>query len=233
MTPEITLLQEQDLGPQFFLRPDHRFGISVESGDAGNLLATGSDGGAMLLATTIQGAQTTYNAAIVGRTIVLYATTNGKTTVVCTLDLSVVDMTVTGATITNGILSLTESNGGPTVQVDLSAFIKGVVTQGTPGVRWTGLGTAASPLQAEVNLDGTVAAVSGYGNLLKETAAGLKVDAADLLGFLNAATTVTVTVDGTNGLLKILVNGGLGTAGLSRAKAIDGTVIGYMLVANA
>ena len=230
---DLTLIQPKNLGPQFYMRPDHTYGIAVESADLSNLVRTGSDGGAFLAAADVQGAQITYNAAIVGRTIVFYATANGVTSAVATLDLSVIDMTVTGATITNGMLTLTESNGGPTITVDLSAFIKSVVTTTTPSIKWTGSGTAADPLKADLVVDATVAMLGGVGNLLRVSATGVRVDPVDVLGFLSVVTTTRLQIDATNGLFKVSSIGSQGAIGIVRAVGLDGTVLGFMFAPGA
>ena len=181
-----------------------------------------------LAAVDVQGAQITYTAAIVGRTIVFYQTANGVTKPVSTLDLSVVDMTVTGATITNGILTLTESNGGPTINVDLSAFIKSVVTTSTPSIRWTGSGTSADPLKADLAIDATVASLGGTTNLLRVSATGVRVDPVDVLLMIQATASVTLSVDATNGLFKVATLSKVGSIAVNRAVGMDGTVLGWI-----
>lgn len=95
------------------------------------------------------------------------------------VDLSAlaVDVYVDGATYNAStmVLTLTDTNGTtPDVTVSL-ADLKAIVTANTNSITLSGTGESATPLKADVKLDPLA------GNLLKVTAAGTKVDPADVV----------------------------------------------------
>lgn len=231
MNPSVTWLRPQDLGAQFVLDPaTHKFRHNPVSVDPGQVLSQGSDLNAFLNALGVQNAQTTYHLALAGHTIQLYRTASGVTTLQDTVDTTLFDMSVSGATIINGILSLTETNGGPTVQVDLSAFLKAVSYANSNAIAITGQGNPGSPLVVSFVVDATVPAVTGAaGNLLKVSVNGAKVDPSDVLALLNANISHTLVVDTANALLRSVVNGIGATVPLTEILDVTGVHQGWML----
>lgn len=188
---------------------------NVQAGVNGNL------SGLLDLTSIVQLAETnttlTYNPATKH---LVYTNEDGT---VSDLDLSAlaVDVFVNGANYNAStmVLTLTDNSGTtPDVVINL-ADLKQVVTQATNSILFSGTGESGSPLQADLKVDALV------GNLLKVTAAGVKVDPADVV----ALTTNTLGFSG--GTLTSTVTGVAATAALRGDQVQDlfGVNIGYLL----
>ena len=216
-----------NLGPQFYKDPaTQKFRISVVSTDATNVAVAGSDGGAKVTQAIIQANQLSYTFGYdpTAKKLTLYQTTSGTTSVVSTVDPNVYDLTVNGATLANGKLTLTETNGGASVTVDLNAFLQEVSLANTNAISLVGGGHANEPLTATLVIDPET------NNILKVGVAGARVDTQDILTFLNGCTTITTSLvaDDANGVIRMKVGGSTATAASIVLTDANGVRIGSL-----
>lgn len=143
------------------------------SADAGNLITEGTDGRVFIDDAVIKDHETVTNLTWDNATkVVTYENEAGD---LQTIDLSqfVVDIHVSGASFNPStlILTLTQSDGGADITVDLGKLSESSVTAST-SVTLSGVGSVANPLKADLIVDPSAA------NLLTVGTAGALVNSA-------------------------------------------------------
>lgn len=122
--------------------------LAAVSGDAGNILSNGTDDGPLLTQADIQANETTTSLAYdAGTTTLTYTDEDGTAT---PIDLSALttDIYVTGATITAGILTLTDNDSGTAdVTVDLTAYVNSVVEDESAGTLTLGSASGSTTVE--------------------------------------------------------------------------------------
>lgn len=215
-TTKIKVVTPTDLGSQFSF-VDGRWRVATVAADAGNLVASGFDGGAYLDQGAIRGAQAYPSFTVADRQL----TVDDGAGHITVVPLDVADIHVTGASLVGTVLHLRQ-DGEPDVELDLGAFLQAVATANSTSIALSGSGTAASPIAASVILD----PVAGT-NLLKVGASGIKVDPADILALLNANTAVSTTIDPVDGVFRTTVSGQEATTPIVELVDSAGVHVGY------
>ena len=140
----------------------NKFNVKVD----GTTIIVNPDGSLAAVGGGNTSAQPYVSASVSGNKLLL-TRTNGN---VDEVDLSnfAVDVNVTSITDNgNGVYTFHQDDGGPDVDLDLTAVLRSVQTVDTQSVSLAGAGTAVSPLSAAVRLSDVA------GNTIAATAAGL------------------------------------------------------------